>query len=156
MIPASKANLARIRNNQRRSRARRKEYLQELEARLRQYELHGIETSVEIQIAARKVADENRKLRGLLLVHGIGDDNVEAYLQSPPTSDTLFASQFPSRSAPAQVLQHLLQKRKSFCSDGVIGVPMNGMGGLEGGGSSPTSVCATQSPWDSNRLSNPW
>ena len=74
--------LARIRDNQRRLRARRKEYLQELEARLRQYELQGIEASSEIQLAARRVADENRKLRGLLAQHGVGDDSIEAYLQS--------------------------------------------------------------------------
>ncbi|KAK1918847.1 hypothetical protein P3342_010318 [Pyrenophora teres f. teres] len=59
-------NLARIRDNQRRSRARRKEYLQELEAKLRSYEQIGIEASSEIQSAARRVLDENKKLRALL------------------------------------------------------------------------------------------
>lgn len=56
----------RIRDNQRRSRARRKEYLQELETRYRQCEQTGVEASAEIQAAARKVVDENRRLRELL------------------------------------------------------------------------------------------
>jgi hypothetical protein len=77
-----KANLARIRDNQRRSRARRKEYLHQLEGRLRQIELQGIEASPEIQVAARRVADENRKLRGLLAQHRVSDDRIMAFLQS--------------------------------------------------------------------------
>ena len=49
----------RIRDNQRRSRARRKEYLQELEAKVRRYEKQGVEAAAEIQAAARKVKTEN-------------------------------------------------------------------------------------------------
>ena len=47
IMSQEKANLARIRDNQSRSHARYKEYLQELEARLRQCELQGIEASTE-------------------------------------------------------------------------------------------------------------
>src|ERR1700728_4383237 len=93
-ISQEKANLARIRDNQRRSRARRKEYLQELEARLRQCELQGIEASPEIQLAARRVADENKKLRMLLNQNGVGDDNIEAYLQSTASPDTIMGQGF--------------------------------------------------------------
>ena len=56
-------NAARIRDNQRRSRARRKEYTKELEARLREYELKGVKVAQEIQDAARAVVDENRRLK---------------------------------------------------------------------------------------------
>ncbi|RSL41257.1 hypothetical protein CEP54_015875, partial [Fusarium duplospermum] len=52
--PAQKANLARIRETQKRSRARRREYLRELEQRLRVYELQGVEASSEVQKAARR------------------------------------------------------------------------------------------------------
>ncbi|KAF2268845.1 hypothetical protein CC78DRAFT_529818 [Lojkania enalia] len=69
-------NLARIRDNQRRSRARRKEYLQELEAKLRNCEQMGIEASAEIQSAARKVLDENRKLRALLRERGVSEAEI--------------------------------------------------------------------------------
>ncbi|KAJ4300372.1 hypothetical protein N0V88_003046 [Collariella sp. IMI 366227] len=73
-------NLARIRDNQRRSRARRKEYVQELEHRLRQAEQQGIYASTEIQAAARKVAEENKKLRHLLRLHGISDYSIQEFL----------------------------------------------------------------------------
>lgn len=60
------ANAIRIRNNQRRSRARRKEYAQELEGRLREYELKGVKVAQEIQDAAKAVVEENRQLRKVL------------------------------------------------------------------------------------------
>lgn len=65
--PASTSNpapsAARIRENQRRSRARRKEYIQELEQKLRKCEQAGVKASVDIQLAARGVALENTRLR---------------------------------------------------------------------------------------------
>ncbi|KAF2467678.1 uncharacterized protein BDR25DRAFT_291654 [Lindgomyces ingoldianus] len=73
-------NLARIRDNQRRSRARRKEYLQELEAKLRNCEQMGVEASAEIQSAARKVLEENRKLRALLLERGVPEADIAAVM----------------------------------------------------------------------------
>ncbi|KAF2032493.1 hypothetical protein EK21DRAFT_109871 [Setomelanomma holmii] len=76
-------NLARIRDNQRRSRARRKEYLQELEAKIRSCEQVGIEASSEIQSAARKVLDENRKLRSLLYERGVSEPEVVVALGGP-------------------------------------------------------------------------
>lgn len=151
-----KANNARIRDNQRRSRARRKEYIQELEARLRQSELRGIEASAEIQMAARQVADENRKLRGLLSLHGMGDDKVETYLQSSPTGNALVTSQFPSHNTPVQVLRSLLQSSKSlsFCSDGDIGVGMTGIGETVSERSSLARASTAQSPLDLDRFSH--
>lgn len=77
-------NLARIRDNQRRSRARRKEYLQELEAKLRSCEQVGIEASSEIQTAARKVIDENRTLRSLLHQRGVSESEIVVALGGLP------------------------------------------------------------------------
>lgn len=149
-IAAEKANLAHIRDNQRRSRARRKEYLQELEARLRQCELQGIEASAEIQHAARRVADENRKLRGLLAQHGIGDDNIDAYLQSSPTNESVMQGQYGSTSAAVQVLEQLLQTRKPCCSEGNTGAPTNS-GMSAGSRHSSDSQSTVQSLWDHQR-----
>ncbi|KAL9102695.1 MAG: hypothetical protein Q9163_002186 [Psora crenata] len=53
----------RIRNNQRRARARQKEYIQDLEAKLQNYERKGVEATIEVQNAARSVAEENVRLR---------------------------------------------------------------------------------------------
>ncbi|PBP25570.1 hypothetical protein BUE80_DR003525 [Diplocarpon rosae] len=113
--PSEKANLARIRDNQRRSRARRKEYLQELEARLRKCELQGVEASSEIQTAARRVADENKKLRLLLAQHGVRDNSIETYLQSSGTND---AGIYADPGASVQVLEQLLSTRQSCCANG--------------------------------------
>lgn len=57
------ANLARIRDNQRRSRQRRKDYMQELEAKVREFEHQQVQATVEMQSAARKVNGENTLLR---------------------------------------------------------------------------------------------
>jgi len=149
-----KANLARIRDNQRRSRARRKEYLQELEARLRQCELQGIEASAEIQLAARRVADENKKLRILLNQNGVGDDNIDAYLQSTASPDTVMGQGFGGLggmgSGAVQVLEHLLTTRKPCCADGNTGAPgptTTNLGG-ESRDSSSGSISTVQSMWD--------
>jgi hypothetical protein len=149
-----KANLARIRDNQRRSRARRKEYLQELESRLRQCELQGIEASAEIQLAARRVADENRKLRILLNQNGVGDDNIDSYLQSSASPGTVMGQGFSGLggigSSAVQVLDHLLTTRKPCCADGNTGAPGPVTTTIGGGSrdSSSGSISTVQSIWD--------
>ncbi|EMC91909.1 hypothetical protein BAUCODRAFT_40476, partial [Baudoinia panamericana UAMH 10762] len=70
----------RIRDNQRRSRARRKEYLQELETRYRQCEQSGVEATAEVQAAARRVVEENKRLRYLLKQQGFTDAEIDAFL----------------------------------------------------------------------------
>ncbi|KFY31386.1 hypothetical protein V493_01156 [Pseudogymnoascus sp. VKM F-4281 (FW-2241)] len=87
MPDSDEGNPTRIRNNQRRSRARRKDYLQEIERQLRQCELTGVEASPEIQSAARKVLDENRRLRTLLVQHGVNPDVTSDDDGSPPNND---------------------------------------------------------------------
>lgn len=105
--------MARIRENQRRSRARRKEYLQELEGRWRRCEQAGAEASSELQAAARRVADENKKLRALLRERGVRDDDVAAYLARASGGGE------PAKAdgAPASQLLDLLTARKD-CGNG--------------------------------------
>lgn len=71
----------RIRDNQRRSRARRKEYIDDLEQRLRRFERLGVEATTEVQAAARKVAKENTLLRSLLVTHGVPNSEIDDYLR---------------------------------------------------------------------------
>ncbi|PPJ56828.1 hypothetical protein CBER1_10155 [Cercospora berteroae] len=72
--PVEKAEeLARVRSNQRRSRARRKEYVQELEERVRCCERQGVQATAEVQAAAKKIAAENVYLRQLLHKNGVWD-----------------------------------------------------------------------------------
>ncbi len=67
-----------MRDNQRRSRARRKEYLSEVESRLRECEQKGVAASSEIQAAARKVAEENLRLRVLLVKRGVSESEINS------------------------------------------------------------------------------
>jgi len=79
---------ARIRDNQRRSRSRRAGLVQELQERVREYELKGVEANVEMQTAARKVLRENALLRKLLAQHNISEDVINAQLQTQPEAGT--------------------------------------------------------------------
>lgn len=88
------ANLKRIRDNQRRSRQRRKEYLQELETKVRDFEHQQVQATVEMQSAARRVNDQNKLLqlrnkrlkaenaglREVLSDYGVADTEVERRL----------------------------------------------------------------------------
>jgi hypothetical protein len=96
-----KANLARIRDNQRRSRQRRKEYLEELEARLRQCTLQETEYSFQVRRATERVADENQQLRMLLNRTGVGDVTIKNYLQGTVSSETIIG---PARSLSPKLL----------------------------------------------------
>ena len=80
--------LAALRNreNQRRSRARRKDYIQELEQRLRQYEVAGVKATAEVQAAARKVSEENSGLRSLLEICGVDAGRIEEFLRTGDAS----------------------------------------------------------------------
>ncbi|KAF3169460.1 hypothetical protein EYR41_007678 [Orbilia oligospora] len=77
-----KANAIRIRNNQRRSRAKHKELVNSLQQRLREYEAQSIQASAEMQRAARKVALENKRLRMLLQQKGVSSAEVDRYVSS--------------------------------------------------------------------------
>ncbi|CAJ2501927.1 Uu.00g047800.m01.CDS01 [Anthostomella pinea] len=104
------ANLIRIRDNQRRSRARRKEYVKELERRLRIIERKGVEASSEIQQAARKVAEENKKLRALLLRQGLTRERVDALLHTDSCVAIHPPDQGPSCHAETRVIQGLFEE----------------------------------------------
>jgi hypothetical protein len=138
------ANLARIRDNQRRSRARRKEYLQDLEVRFRNCEQLGVEASAEIQAAARRVVDENKRLRLLLKQRGLSDADID---NAPIDSDAAGAS----LTASARSLESLLSVKR-ICSPG-------GCAPSQGASSpnvaSPTTSVTTVSETDFNTSPRP-
>lgn len=70
----------RLRENKRRNRARQKEYTADLERRLREFEQEGVRASIEIQCAAKKVAEENIYLRELLLATGIDCSTINDWI----------------------------------------------------------------------------
>ncbi|KAG0643248.1 hypothetical protein HOY80DRAFT_1033694 [Tuber brumale] len=69
----------RIRNTKRRQRARQKEYTAELEQRLRTLEAQGVQATVEMQTSARRVAEENKRLRKLLRTIGVDEDVINGW-----------------------------------------------------------------------------
>ncbi|KAK0368015.1 hypothetical protein CLIM01_14630 [Colletotrichum limetticola] len=89
------ANAIRIRDNQRRSRARHKEFVDELQRKVQDYEKRGIQVSLRVQKAARDVAfensrlaTENTRLRALLVSKGVSNREVDAHLRSFDNEDT--------------------------------------------------------------------
>ncbi|KAF4583583.1 hypothetical protein AB1N83_002721 [Pleurotus pulmonarius] len=82
-IPNPQASkVQRVRDNQRRCRARKKEYTASLEARLRDLEQKGAQASVVLQQQARKVLAENCLLRGLLTEKfRMSAEDIDAYLR---------------------------------------------------------------------------
>ncbi|GAM40378.1 hypothetical protein TCE0_039f12684 [Talaromyces pinophilus] len=89
--PKDTARTARLRENKRRSRERQRQYTLDLEQRLRQLQQKGIEATVEVQTAAKLVAEENRNLRSLLYHLGVDDSAIAGWLASRATSKTTTA-----------------------------------------------------------------
>ncbi|KAL7275257.1 hypothetical protein RUND412_001802 [Rhizina undulata] len=98
--PSLDPRLTRIRNNQRRSRARRKEYLEGLEERWKKCQEMGVQANVDLQKAARKVIEENRLLRSILRESGMPDDLVDSRLKELNTQAIAAAAQ---DAAPPEV-----------------------------------------------------
>ncbi|KIY44287.1 hypothetical protein FISHEDRAFT_78192 [Fistulina hepatica ATCC 64428] len=95
--PDAGTKAARVRENQRLSRVRKREYVASLEERLRRCEEAGATLNTKIQDAAQKVAADNRVLRRLLRERlGVDEQDIDAYIrqssESPPTPPTLKAS----------------------------------------------------------------
>ncbi|KAL8723103.1 MAG: hypothetical protein Q9181_007354 [Wetmoreana brouardii] len=74
------APAVRIRENQRRVRARRKELIDDLKSRTRDYKTQGVIATAQVQEAARKVLLVNRRLRALLVEKGVPTAEIEASL----------------------------------------------------------------------------
>lgn len=98
----------RIRENQRRSRNQRKELIQDLQRRVQDYEAKGIAATQEMQRAARKVAEENARLKSLLASRGVSHEEVDAYLRS------FDAASAPSPSAAALYAQPAMRPQVSL------------------------------------------
>ncbi|PNP52512.1 hypothetical protein THARTR1_06859 [Trichoderma harzianum] len=103
----SSAAAIRIRENQRRSRARRKEYVEGMQRKLQDFETKGVAATLEMQQAAREVAIENSRLRLLLAHSGVTGDAVEQFLLSFKGQDASEAEQYAARIATAESIAAL-------------------------------------------------
>ncbi|KAL5404850.1 hypothetical protein PMIN04_012501 [Paraphaeosphaeria minitans] len=95
----------RIRDNQRRSRIRRAEHLHSLQKRVQEYERQGVAATLEMQRAARKVVQDNVRLRALLALHGVSSEQIESFLQSSDGPSTSEAN-LPYFQGPSTTRQH--------------------------------------------------
>ncbi|KAJ0128630.1 hypothetical protein HZ326_28276 [Fusarium oxysporum f. sp. albedinis] len=68
------------RDNQRRSRARRRQLVEELQLRLQDYERRGPQASIEMRREAKGVLWENKHLRDLLQIRGVSQDEIDDHL----------------------------------------------------------------------------
>ncbi|KFY31398.1 hypothetical protein V493_01149 [Pseudogymnoascus sp. VKM F-4281 (FW-2241)] len=76
------ATLARVRDNQRRCRARKREYVVELEQKIRDLQAAGAQANIEdYQNTVQRLEAENKRLRVLLNQAGFSQSQVEAQLQ---------------------------------------------------------------------------
>ncbi|KAL4927977.1 bZIP transcription factor [Aspergillus undulatus] len=91
--------LARVRDNQRKSRARRQDHLRELEQKVFSLQQELDRKDVEHRLAMQKLQAENQKLRNLHLASGVPSHSLEAYLQSidnPVTAQKIAIQRLPT------------------------------------------------------------
>ncbi|UKZ93015.1 uncharacterized protein TrAFT101_007948 [Trichoderma asperellum] len=86
------------RESQRRSRARRTEVMNDLKKQVEAYQQQGAAASLEMQKVAQAVAFENQRLRNLLNMHGVSQDDIHRYISMPsiPSSFTQASLYGPS------------------------------------------------------------
>ncbi|KAF4175364.1 hypothetical protein CNMCM8927_000223 [Aspergillus lentulus] len=82
------SRLARVRENQRKSRAKRRNYIQELEQRLASSKGDAKRKDIERKLLVQKIEAENRKLRDLLIFSGMRPSVIETYLHMDDNSNT--------------------------------------------------------------------
>ncbi|KAL6799926.1 hypothetical protein J3E68DRAFT_258184 [Trichoderma sp. SZMC 28012] len=74
------------RESQRRSRARRAELINDLKKQVQDFQQQGASASLEMQRVAQAVTLENQRLRSLLGVHGVSQDEINQFISPPPAT----------------------------------------------------------------------
>lgn len=127
---AKEATLARVRNNQRKSRARRQEYIASLERKLRDYEVGRPPLDEESQATLRRLERENRRLKLLLGAAGLPQIWMDAYLKldtesdanqkSPRRGNLEFASELPNEASESSSASEWVLYVSDSCIDACI------------------------------------
>ncbi|KAH6608445.1 hypothetical protein Trco_001791 [Trichoderma cornu-damae] len=84
------------RESQRRSRARRNELVNDLKKQVESYQRQGAAASLEMQKVAQAATFENQRLRDLLRMYGVSQDEIRRHISSPPASLPAASSSSPS------------------------------------------------------------
>ncbi|KAL1989361.1 hypothetical protein VTN96DRAFT_123 [Rasamsonia emersonii] len=75
------SRLARVRENQRKSRARKQQYIQELEQKVAACKAQARQKDIEQRLSLQKLERENAKLRSLLIRMGVDAGYIDEYLR---------------------------------------------------------------------------
>ncbi|WDK21929.1 hypothetical protein CGRA01v4_13219 [Colletotrichum graminicola] len=117
----------------------------------------GVEASAELQQAARRVANENRKLRQLLHTFGLDHRQIEQYIKTgelDPSTHSLPLCLDESRvdldGQEATVLEGLLVPRWPAC----LKIPTPSVPGSHSGSTGQTFTCGTTSNFSADYV--PW
>ncbi|VTT56609.1 unnamed protein product [Fusarium fujikuroi] len=110
------ATVAENREAQRRSRARRNELIADLQSRLKEYERTGVTASIEMQRVAQAVNVQNQRLKNLLGVYGVSEDEIEQYLSSPEQGDQALNAQHRCNTC-GRLLSAITQTRDMSTDD---------------------------------------
>lgn len=70
---------ARLRDNKRRNRQKQKDYTASLAARLNELQAQGVQATKEVQQSARRVVEDNMRLKALLRYVGVNDYMIETW-----------------------------------------------------------------------------
>ncbi|KAL4723579.1 hypothetical protein ACLX1H_009217 [Fusarium chlamydosporum] len=84
----AKAGVIQDRDNQRRSRARRRQHFEQLQQRLQNYEHRGPQASTEMRHVAKGVLWENKHLHDLLRMHGVSQDEIDHHFSQMVSAGT--------------------------------------------------------------------
>lgn len=95
--------LARVRENQRKSRARKQEYVRELEQRLAAWKEQSQQKDIQHRLAMQRMEAENRHLKTLLFSIGVSPDIVHQYIQAADQdTDVSRKVAIPAMQRPAE------------------------------------------------------
>jgi len=106
------SDLARIRNNQRRSRARRKDYIAELEEKLQKYESPQHQNFPHLEI--QDLLKENELLKKLLQSLGLDQDFLKSYSQASTRASDLHANDHEAGRADRLATPGTMQTNLTF------------------------------------------
>ena len=106
-----KLRTIRHRENKRRYRARKREYVESLQQRLADTRDQQVAGMREVQLAAQKVVNDNSRLRALLRLKGVNDAIVESWLHGDEAparvsrvGDTAVSQSAITRTAPLSIV----------------------------------------------------
>lgn len=106
-----------------------------------------MEASAEVQLAARKVAEENKRLRDLLKENGVGEEYISQYLQRRPQPSSSIPLTSLEASAPVQSMHQAMAPRRlaSVESNSPFMLPNQAIPSTSPGS---TAAMSTTGQWD--------